>query len=72
MATNSMSAHTPGQSFDDVGRRLIALQKLARLEKKEFGAISARTAQRIREAIAEGQAVIVVDDIFAKATGSAS
>jgi hypothetical protein len=68
-----MSAqHTPGKSFDDVGRRLISLQKLARLEKKEFGGISERTTRCIRDAIAEGQAVIIVDDILSKAAGSQS
>ena len=62
--------HTPGQSLDAVGERLVRLSRLARLERKEFGGVSTRTQRLIVEALAAAKAVCVVDDARAKATGS--
>lgn len=69
-----MSAqHTPGQSLDGAAKRLVGLRRLARLERKELGTVSAGTLRRIAEAIAAAEAVCVVDDAraaIAAATGS--
>ena len=68
-----MSAqHTPGLTVDEAAKRLVSLRKLARLERKELGRISASTARKISEAIAAAEAVCVVDDAraaIAKAEG---
>lgn len=57
-----MSAHTPGRSLDAAAKRLVNLRRLARLERKELGAVSARTRSLIVEALAAAEAVCVVDD----------
>ena len=57
-----MSKHTPGLTLDEAAKRLVSLRKLARLERKELGRISARTARKINESIAAAEAVCVVDD----------
>ena len=64
--------HTPGLSLDDAAKRLVSLRKLARMERKELGKVSAETSFKIGEAIAAAQAVFVVDDAraaIAKAMG---
>ena len=67
-----MSKHTPGRTLDEAANRLVNLRRIARLERKEFGAVSRSTQRRISEAIAAAEAVCVVDDAraaIAKAEG---
>jgi hypothetical protein len=72
--------HTPGRTFDQIGRDLTGVRKLARLEKKELGGVTPKTAARARALLLESEAVCAIDDAItagqlaaiAKATGSAS
>ena len=57
-----MSAqHTPGRTLDQIGRDLTAIRKLARLEKKDLGGITPRTARRWREFLAEADAICAIE-----------
>ena len=58
----STTKHTPGRTIDEAAKRLVNLRRLARLERKEFGSVSAFTLNRISEAIASAEAVCVVDE----------
>lgn len=65
-------AHAPGHTLDHAARRLVALRKLARLERREFGSVRASTQRAIVEACAHAEAVCVVDEArtaIARATG---
>lgn len=62
--------HTPGHTFDEAAKRLLSLRKLARLERKELGLVSADTMDKINEALAAAEAVCVVDDARAAILGA--
>jgi hypothetical protein len=72
--------HTPGRTFEQIGRDLTAIRKLARLEKKELGGVTPKTAARARALFLESEAVCAIDDAItsgqlaaiAKTAGSAS
>lgn len=53
---------TPGRTLDETANRLVNLRKLARLERKEFGVVSAGVQRKIAEALAAAEAVCIVDD----------
>lgn len=62
---------TPAQSIDAAARRLVDLRRLARLERKELGAVSVRTRLAIAEACAAAEAACAVDDAK-RAVGSST
>lgn len=61
------ATNVPGKSLDAIARRLMDLRKLARLERKELGAVSVRTRSLIREELALAEAACAIHDM-AKAT----
>lgn len=76
-----MSAqHTPGRTFDQIGRDLTEVRKLARLEKKQLGGVTPKTTARAKALFLESEALCAIDDAItagqlaaiAKATGSAA
>ena len=61
-AQGASGQHTPGRTIDEAAKRLVALRRLARLEQKELGGVTAQTRRKISEAVAGAEAVCVVDD----------
>jgi hypothetical protein len=54
--------HTPGRTIEAAAKRLLTLRRLARIEQKEFGAVSDGTRSKIVSALAAAEAVCIVDD----------
>jgi hypothetical protein len=54
--------HTPGQTMADAAEKLLTLRRIARMERKAFGAVSTGTQAKIAAAIAAAEAVCIVDD----------
>lgn len=52
---------TPGRSLDQIGRDLVGIRTLVRVQKKELGGITPRTARRARALLAEAEAICSIE-----------